>query len=310
MAPFDAAREATAEIALPVLATTMSLVVIFIPVSFMSSISGRFLYQFGITAACAILVSLLVSFTLTPMMSARMFRRGSAATVGTTTRTRGTRLLRAMRRSRLHRRVLAVRAAQRARLVAVIAVAGDAVGDPALRRGPPGLPADRRGRSAVRDEHRRARRRERAAMDDAMRAIEARAEADPGIRTVLTTIAGGPFSTANEAQVFVAIAPHEERIFSLPRLVKGIVTLDPLEAFRGNYSQADVMQQIRGAHAEVHATCASASATCRRSTSAAATARSTSRSAVPSSTQLAQYAETLRAQSPELGIVDADTTLS
>ena len=76
MSPFDAAREATAEIALPVLATTMSLVVIFIPVSFMSSISGRFLYQFGITAACAILVSLLVSFTLTPMMSARMFRRG------------------------------------------------------------------------------------------------------------------------------------------------------------------------------------------------------------------------------------------
>ena len=77
MSPFDAAREATAEIALPVLATTMSLVVIFIPVSFMSSISGRFLYQFGITAACAILVSLLVSFTLTPMMSARMFRRGA-----------------------------------------------------------------------------------------------------------------------------------------------------------------------------------------------------------------------------------------
>ncbi len=79
MAPFEAAREATAEIALPVLATTMSLVVIFIPVSFMSSISGRFLYQFGFTAACAILVSLLVSFTLTPMMSARMFRRGTRA---------------------------------------------------------------------------------------------------------------------------------------------------------------------------------------------------------------------------------------
>ena len=84
MAPFEAAREATAEIALPVLATTMSLVVIFIPVSFMSSISGRFLYQFGITAACAILVSLLVSFTLTPMMSARMFRPRHGATAGTT----------------------------------------------------------------------------------------------------------------------------------------------------------------------------------------------------------------------------------
>ena len=77
--PFEAARAATAEIALPVLATTLSLAVIFIPVSFMSSISGRFLYQFGITAAVAILVSLLVSFTLTPMMSARLLHADDAA---------------------------------------------------------------------------------------------------------------------------------------------------------------------------------------------------------------------------------------
>ena len=61
------------------LATTLSLVVIFVPVSFMSSISGRFLYQFGITAAVAVLVSLLVSFTLTPMMSARLLRAEDAA---------------------------------------------------------------------------------------------------------------------------------------------------------------------------------------------------------------------------------------
>ena len=75
MEPMEAARAATAEIGLAVLATTLSLVVVFVPVSFMSSISGRFLYQFGITAASAILVSLLVSFTLTPMMSARLLRR-------------------------------------------------------------------------------------------------------------------------------------------------------------------------------------------------------------------------------------------
>ena len=74
MRPFEAAREATAEIGLAVMATTLSLAVIFIPVSFMSSISGRFLYQFGITAAVAVMVSLLVSFTLTPMMSARLLR--------------------------------------------------------------------------------------------------------------------------------------------------------------------------------------------------------------------------------------------
>src|SRR4029079_13278966 len=69
--PFEAARAATEEIGLAVMATTLSLVVIFVPVSFMSSISGRFLFQFGITAAVAVLVSLVVSFTLTPMMSAR-----------------------------------------------------------------------------------------------------------------------------------------------------------------------------------------------------------------------------------------------
>jgi HAE1 family hydrophobic/amphiphilic exporter-1 len=79
MPPFEAAREATAEIGLAVMATTLSLVVIFVPVSFMSSISGRFLYQFGITAAVAVMVSLLVSFTLTPMMSARLLRVGDLA---------------------------------------------------------------------------------------------------------------------------------------------------------------------------------------------------------------------------------------
>ena len=56
MNAFEAARAATADIGLAVLATTFSLVVIFLPVSFMSSISGRFLYQFGITASAAILV--------------------------------------------------------------------------------------------------------------------------------------------------------------------------------------------------------------------------------------------------------------
>src|SRR5438128_7775038 len=74
MPPFEAARAATADIGHAVLATTLSLVVIFVPVSFMSSIAGRFLYQFGITAAAAVLVSLLVSFTLTPMMCSRMLR--------------------------------------------------------------------------------------------------------------------------------------------------------------------------------------------------------------------------------------------
>src|SRR5262249_39595573 len=69
-----AAVEATQEIGLAVLATTLSLVAIFVPVGFMGGIVGRFMKSFGLTMAFAIMVSLLVSFTLTPMMSARWLK--------------------------------------------------------------------------------------------------------------------------------------------------------------------------------------------------------------------------------------------
>ena len=70
----QAAIEATREIGLAVLATTLSLVAIFVPVGFMGGIVGRFMTSFGFTMAFAILVSLLVSFTLTPMLSARWIK--------------------------------------------------------------------------------------------------------------------------------------------------------------------------------------------------------------------------------------------
>ena len=68
---FTAARHGTAEIGLAVLATTMSIVAVFVPVAYMKGIVGRFFYQFGITVAFAVLVSLLVAFTLDPMLSSR-----------------------------------------------------------------------------------------------------------------------------------------------------------------------------------------------------------------------------------------------
>src|SRR6185436_13914363 len=70
----QAAVDATQEIGLAVLATTMSLVAIFVPVGFMGGIVGRFMKSFGLTMAFAIMVSLLVSFTLTPMLSARWLK--------------------------------------------------------------------------------------------------------------------------------------------------------------------------------------------------------------------------------------------
>jgi hydrophobic/amphiphilic exporter-1 (mainly G- bacteria), HAE1 family len=74
MNPFEAAIEATKEIGLAVMATTLSLIAIFVPVGFMGGIVGRFMKSFGLTMSFAILVSLLVSFTLTPMLSARWIR--------------------------------------------------------------------------------------------------------------------------------------------------------------------------------------------------------------------------------------------
>ena len=73
--PFQAAIDATKEIGLAVLATTLSLVAVFLPVAFMGGIVGRFMNSFGLTMAFAILVSLLVSFSLTPMLSARLLKR-------------------------------------------------------------------------------------------------------------------------------------------------------------------------------------------------------------------------------------------
>src|SRR6266540_2972332 len=71
-APFQAAIDATREITLAVLATTLSLVIIFLPIAFMSGYARRYVNQFGWTMAFAILVSMLVSFTLTPMLSSRL----------------------------------------------------------------------------------------------------------------------------------------------------------------------------------------------------------------------------------------------
>ncbi|HXW84078.1 MAG TPA: efflux RND transporter permease subunit [Candidatus Binataceae bacterium] len=71
MAPMEAAKAATAEVGLAVSATTLSLVVIFVPVAFIHGVMGRFLNSFGLTMAFSILVSLLVGFTLTPMLCSR-----------------------------------------------------------------------------------------------------------------------------------------------------------------------------------------------------------------------------------------------
>ncbi len=74
MAPREAASFATSEIGLAVMATTLAIVAIFLPVAFMKGIIGRFFMQFAFTVVFAVLVSLVVSFTLTPMMASIMLK--------------------------------------------------------------------------------------------------------------------------------------------------------------------------------------------------------------------------------------------
>src|SRR5262245_16818994 len=69
-----AAREGTREIGLAVLATTLSLVAVFVPAAFIGGIVGRFMFSFGMSMAFAIMVSLFVAFTLTPMLASRWLR--------------------------------------------------------------------------------------------------------------------------------------------------------------------------------------------------------------------------------------------
>jgi len=77
--PMQAAIQGTRDVGLAVMATTLSLVIIFLPVALMQGIIGRFMSSFGFTAAFAILVSLLVSFTLTPMLCSRFLRSNGGA---------------------------------------------------------------------------------------------------------------------------------------------------------------------------------------------------------------------------------------
>jgi HAE1 family hydrophobic/amphiphilic exporter-1 len=315
MTAMRAAKEATADIGLAVMATTFSLVVIFLPVSFMSSVSGRFLFQFGITAAVAVLVSLLVSFTLTPMMSARLLRVEDAtsghAPVGhhhDTVSSAGSRRGFYGMIDRAYTWLL--RLAMRHRFaVAVIAIAVAVSSVPLYRMvkqeyiptdvdeaefdvnvtAPEGTNVD--------------------AMIESMNSIEKDLLTTPGVRLVLANAGGGFLGGVNQASAYVRIAPHEERTFSLTKIWNSIRAGHPLAAFRGNYTQRDVMQEVR-----------------RRMTKYAPF-RFSVRNAPsfnigggqqdidfairgPGLQELAKYADDLRKKTAEIGgIVDADTTL-
>ena len=273
MNAFEAARAATAEIGLAVMATTFSLVVIFVPVAFMSSISGRFLYQFGLTAAVAVLVSLLVSFTLTPMMSARMLQWSMA-----------------------HRVVVMV-------FAALVVLSSIPLYTLVQQEYIPGNVDEAEFELNVTAPQGTS----LAAMDEIMRAVEGELRALPLVRLMLCDAGGGFVSGVGTGGCYVRIAPHDERIFSFIRLWRETLNGQPWAAFQ-NTSQRDVMQQVRG---RLHKF-TDLRISVRNLPSFNIGGGNWDIDFVlrgPNLEALAAYAEDLRVRSQKLGIIDADITL-
>jgi hydrophobic/amphiphilic exporter-1 (mainly G- bacteria), HAE1 family len=245
MRPFEAAREATADIGLAVMATTFSLVVIFVPVSFMSSISGRFLYQFGLTAAVSVLVSLLVSFSLTPMMCARLLRAedaaGGHAGEGAHASSRSgfyawidSAYAWSLGWSMRHRWVIVV--------ISVLTLASAV---PIYRQVKQEyIPSDV-------DESEfevlifGPEKMSLAAMDEAVQALAKEARETKGVALTLASAGGGFLSKVSQGYMYVRTVSHEERTLTPGRLWNGLIHGRPLDAFRGNYTQREVMVALR-----------------------------------------------------------------
>ncbi|HEX5706053.1 MAG TPA: efflux RND transporter permease subunit, partial [Pyrinomonadaceae bacterium] len=250
MRPMEAAREATKDIGLAVLATTLSLVVIFLPVSFMSSISGRFLYQFGITAAVAIMVSLLVSFTLTPMMSSRLLRTEDAEKGGGGHGHGDGEAAAASRRGfygyieRTYMRALAFTMRHRlaASVVAILVILSSVPLYRSVKQEfiPTNVDEAEFEVSVNAPEGTNL-----PVMNEAMLAVEKEIMSTPGVRLVLSSVGGSFLGGVNQGNAYVRIAPHEERTLSFTKFWNSLKQGRPLDAFRGNYTQQDVMQELR-----------------------------------------------------------------
>ncbi|MCK6477130.1 MAG: efflux RND transporter permease subunit [Phycisphaerales bacterium] len=303
--PMEAARQGTGEIALAVLATTLSLVVIFVPVSFMSSISGRFLYQFGISAAVAVLVSLLVSFTLTPSLAARLLKRTGGEGHGAGTSKRG--FYRVLDAGYMKLLGLVMRWRWATAIVAILVMASSIPLYGMLRQDylPPGVDEAEFEINVTGPEGASF-----EAMNDAFRAIEQKVAEHPAVRTMLTSVGGSFLGQVNRGDIYVRIAPHEERYFTFGRFFRGVLKGDLGAAFRGNYTQAQVMQELRrtlrgmGQDLNISVRAFPAFNIGGGNFDIDIAIRG------PELEKLAEYTEALRVKSRELGgLPDADTTL-
>jgi HAE1 family hydrophobic/amphiphilic exporter-1 len=252
--PVDAAIHGTREIAPAVLATTISLVIVFLPVSFLSSVTGRMLFQFGVTATVAIMVSMLVSFTLTPMMCSKLLKPNSNKDTSENYR-QGQRLAPSAHGPASRRGLYALvevaylwllASALRFRwlvlVVVILTIASNYPLQSWVQRDYVPLNVDE-SEFEIRVEA--ARGASILAMIDTIDLVEAELREIDGIETVLTTVGGRGFGDVNRAEIYVRLQDSDTRTFSFTRLAAGLLKGDPSQAFRGNYSQREKMSEVR-----------------------------------------------------------------
>lgn len=234
--PFEAAIEGTREIGLAVMATTLSLLAVFLPVGFMGGIVGRFMSSFGLTASFAIAVSLLVSFTLTPMLGARMLRRpddrhnggqdaGAAASGGGT---KNSRFYRAI--DRTYTRLLRWSMARRKVVVAVSAIVVVSIVPLFMFIGKNLTPEDDRSEFEI--SVRTAEGTSLPAMETVVERIARDIRTIPGVTDTLTSVGAGERGAVNSGSVYVELAPIAQRELSQQDLM--VRSRDLLGAYATN----------------------------------------------------------------------------
>ena len=121
-----------------------------------------------------------------------------------------------------------------------------------------------------------------AAMDEVMQAVSAELRSIPGVTLVMANSGSSFLGSVNVGNAYVRIAPHEGRTFSLTRLWHALWAGDPGQAFRGNYTQREMILEVRR-RLKSSVTCVPRRAISRRLTSVPGILKSTSLSAVPTS---------------------------
>ena len=244
LAPQQAAIQGTQEIGLAVLATTMSLVIVFLPVSFLSSVTGKLLFEFGVTASIAILISMVISFSLTPMMCSKLLRSESSVqnTRGRPRSRQG--FYRLMEVAYLWLLKKALRFRWLTLMAVILAIACNIPLLQVVKRDYVPLNVDE-SEFEVRIEARQGA--NMTAMRETVDRVEERLQRIEGIQTALTTLGTRSGGDINRAGIYVKLVDAKERTFSISRFCKNLLAGTPGQTWEGNYTQREKMSEVREA---------------------------------------------------------------